>query len=76
MKALEVPNSQIYDIYEHMTEEDRIVVFEKATKLEIYHRRFQGFLQLQELRLCPRLVDIRLDLLPTIPYYHTQHLPI
>jgi hypothetical protein len=76
VKSLETPNFQIQDIYEHITAEDRLVVFEKATKLEVYHRRFQGFLQLQALRLAPRLVDLRLDLLPSIPYYHPDHLPI
>jgi hypothetical protein len=74
--SLESPNFQIQDIYEHLTSEDRLVVFEKSTKLEVYHRRYQGFLQLQALRLTPRLVDLRLDLLPSIPYYHPDHLPI
>lgn len=76
LNALERPNAPVYDVYEDMDENDRAFVFEKANKIESYHRRFQGYLQLLELRAMPRIVDIDIPAIKKLPIFHKTHLPI
>lgn len=59
-----------------MCEDEKPLIFSNAQKLEIYHRRYQGFLQLQELKVKPKILDIRFDLLEQIKYYDPSHKPV
>lgn len=59
-----------------MNEQERAFVFDKANKIECYHRRFQGYLQLQDLRAKPRIRDIDLNAIQQLPIFHPEHLPL
>lgn len=76
IKILEKPGIPIYDIYAQMTDDERAIVYAQAHKLEIYHRRFQGYLQVCQLRQMPRLQTILMEKLSSIPFYKQDHFPI